>query len=120
MQRLLPLALAVVLAACSPAAPATTAPTPGKYEQTWTVSYSETTCTQWADEMNDHERFVMAGDMLLGARKGDGDGSLPSDALIGEFQDAIQNVCANEGGELGVKVAETAASIYVLADDLKP
>ena len=115
-QRLFPVVLLVILAACSPAA----APTPGKYEQTWTVAYSDTTCAQWASEMNEQQRFVMAGDMLLAARKGDGDASLPPDALINKFQDAIQNVCANEGGKLGVKVAETAAAIYQLAADLKP
>jgi hypothetical protein len=39
----------------------------GRYEQTWTTPYGQTSCTQWHENMNAHERFVAAGDMLTGA-----------------------------------------------------
>lgn len=95
--------------------------TPGKYEQTWTAaSYGETRCTDWADEMTAHERWVAAADMLFGARRQDGDEELPPHRLVDAFHDAIDEVCTNEGGELNLTISEVAAPLYVLSADFRP
>lgn len=109
------LAITAVVAACSsgPAAPATSrphaAPTIGPYQQTWTKSYGTTTCSEWIDLMDEHERFVAAADMLYAAWKGDGVDRLPPDATIRIMQSAISESCRGPGEEIELKIAEPAA-----------
>ncbi|MCD2465540.1 hypothetical protein MBT42_18460 [Streptomyces sp. MBT42] len=50
---------------------------PGKYEQTWLTPYSSTTCGDYLTALDDHQRWVLAADMLSGARKVDGATDLP-------------------------------------------
>lgn len=65
-----------------------------KYTQTWSKQYSDTTCSDWNDEMSEQQHFSAAADILTSARNKLDDGTgLPSDALIREFEDGITNVC---------------------------
>ncbi len=44
--------------------------------------------------MTDHQRWVMAVDMLVGARKVNSkDAGMPSDAMVDEFEGGLKNVC---------------------------
>jgi hypothetical protein len=115
----------VVLAACSPSSgsgPATASadPSVGKYDQTWAKPYKATTCGDWRKKMDSHQQFVMAGDILLSARKSDGDDSLPPDAMIRDFAGNIGVACRGAGVKLGIKIPEVAASLYVMSRDYKP
>lgn len=83
-------------------------PEPAKYKQTWATPYSETTCAQFAEAMNDHERFVMAADMLVGAR---GDNNLPSDHDVRSFQDDVTIGCEPVPDEPVTDVATATALI---------
>lgn len=69
-------------------------PTSTKYTQTWTKAYSETTCEDWRSLMDEHQKFVMAADILFTSQKKvKSDVSIPDDALIGQFQGQIQGLC---------------------------
>ena len=69
----------------APAGFETEAP-PGIYEQTWTTDYADTTCGDWARRMDDHQRFVMAGDILVALRRSDDiEPAMPSDRMIREY-----------------------------------
>lgn len=114
---------ALLLAACGGGAPRGPTPTPtvGKYTQTWTKSYATTTCVDWVDAMDAHERFVMAGDMLMGAQGTDvPNPPLPPDRQINAMRDGIHDVCSDSGYQLAMRVTELATTLYLLADDLKP
>ena len=113
--RILFLAMAlVVVAACGGGTPAST-----RYTQTWTKAYDQTTCADWGSAMDEHQRFVMAADMLLAAQRGEqADAPIPPDSQIQTLQTAIGGACAGAGAELGVKVGEVAASLYLMSNDL--
>ncbi len=117
-------AIVVLLIACTgngaegDGASSTPEPTEGKYTQTWTVLYTDTTCPQWNDDMTAKQQWVMAGDMLYAAREGDGDSGLPADSLVDLFRASINDVCRED--QIGIKVAEVAASLYVLSSDFRP
>lgn len=65
-----------------------------RYTQTWSQSYAETSCDEWNLEMTSAQQFAAAADILTSARnKIDGGVGLPPDAMIGEFQAGITNVC---------------------------
>lgn len=114
--RSLAVAVLAIVSACGGGGAATVGP----YEQTWSMSYAETTCVHWADEMDDHQRFVMASDMLAGARTSDGAGELAPEQMQRSFQAAIDGVCQAEGREIAMKVSEVAAFLYVGSSDFKP
>lgn len=110
------LALVLTLAACGGGEPAST-----KYTQTWAKAYNQTTCADWRQQMDDHQQFVMAADMLLGAQRDDQpDAPIPPDRQIQKFLDAIDGTCVGAGEQLGVKVTEVAASLYLMSNDLGP
>lgn len=100
--------------------PTAVAPTPGLYEQTWPVPYEDTTCVHWADQMDDHQRFVMAADFLARSRQLDGANELAPEDLQRRFQAALDDICQNEGKDIAMKVAEAAAAVYVMSTDFKP
>ncbi len=90
---------------------------PGKYEQTWPKSYAETNCQEWRKEMNDHQRFVGAADMLIGVWKVDGtEGVLPPDLMVESFAADLSEACEanNEltANEVGVTLYLTAKKQY--------
>lgn len=84
----------------------------GKYEQTWAKDYGKTTCREWLRRMDEHERFVAAADMLLGAQQvGNRNADLPSGKLVGEFSGALDKVCSVAGRQ---HLAEIAAAEYLV------
>jgi len=65
-----------------------------KYNQTWQTDYASTTCDDWLSQMTSSQRFAASADILTSARnKIDGGRGLPSDSLIDEFTDGLDNVC---------------------------
>jgi hypothetical protein len=89
---------------------------PGKFDQTWSTPYSQTTCAHWGNDMDNHQKFVMAADMLIGAWESDGIDALPPDEQIQRFVVAISRGCRGTDWD----VTEMAAAIYLSADDLTP
>lgn len=109
-------------AAAPPTGQAPAAPDEARreWEQSWTRSYGETTCVHWVDEMDAHERRVAAGDMLLAARKRDGDASVPPLALMQSFHEEVDLVCRNQGYQVEAKINEVAAFIYLYDERYQP
>lgn len=99
------------------AAPSPTPKQADKYEQTWTVPYSKTTCGSYLRDMDDHQRWVAAADMLVGARKTDGGSDLPADSEVTRFQEDISTACL---GSADLKTTEVAVSVYLMDDSYKP
>lgn len=65
-----------------------------KYEQTWTKSYSKTTCSDWLKTMTPAQQFAAAADILTSGRnKVDNGTGMPSDSLIEDFQAATTDYC---------------------------
>ena len=80
-----------------------------KYRQTWTQSYSDTTCREWFGEMTADQRFAAAADILASARnKIDGASGLPPDSLIDEFADGLDNVCVMDS----MTITDAAFGLY--------
>ncbi|MFJ6235051.1 hypothetical protein ACIQH0_13195 [Streptomyces griseus] len=90
---------------------------PGKYEQTWTTPYSSTTCGDYLNALDKRERWVLAADMLTGARKADGTNALPSDADVDRFQQDMATACE---AEATAKTTEIGATLYALDPTYKP
>jgi hypothetical protein len=91
---------ALVVAGCGDG-PAST-----KYKQTWSKAYSATTCADWRDVMDEHQKFVMAADILYTSqKKANPDVALPSDSLVGQFQGQIQGLCLTHGKDDVVTVS---------------
>lgn len=93
------------------AAAAPASPEPGKYEQTWTTGYGDTTCGDFLTVMDDHQRWVLAADMLSSARKADGADGLPADSEINRFQQDIATACKPVDT---AKTTEIGVSIYLM------
>ncbi|MFB6963086.1 hypothetical protein ACFCYB_40525 [Streptomyces sp. NPDC056309] len=89
----------------------------GKYDQTWTTPYSDTACGAFLNEMNEHERWVTAADMLVGARKTDGGTSLPADSEVSRFQADVGTACK---GSAVIKITEVGAAVYTLDSSYQP
>lgn len=110
--------LALVVLACG-GSPAST-----KYTQTWTKSYGSTTCADWNTAMDDHQKFVMAGDMLLSAQKKDKpDATVPADSTINNFAADIGADCADTTGALSADqkdIPTIAAVVYLSSSAYKP
>lgn len=84
----------LVLAACGGS------PSSTKYTQTWAKAYGDTTCEDWRSVMDEHQKFVMAADILLTSqRKLKADAPIPDDALVGQFQGQIQGLCLTNPGD---------------------
>jgi hypothetical protein len=88
-------------------------PDDDKYTQTWPKPYSQTTCLEYRTEMTANQAWVMAADMLTGARD-----KLPSDAMASDFAKQMFTAC-----EPDIAAAETmvdvGASVLVLDSALK-
>ena len=84
------------VAGCGVSVPTVSAsPSVGKYEQTWPTPYNATTCAEWSGKMDDHQRWVAAGDMMMGGRKTWNVTAIPSDALINKFEAAVTEACVS-------------------------
>ncbi|MCD2461963.1 hypothetical protein MBT42_00120 [Streptomyces sp. MBT42] len=90
---------------------------PGKYEQTWLTPYSSTTCGDYLTALDDHQRWVLAADMLSGARKVDGATDLPEDTEVERFRQDMTTAC---GAEATAKTTEVGATLYMLDSTYKP
>ncbi|WP_432114030.1 hypothetical protein [Streptomyces sp. S1] len=90
---------------------------PGKYEQTWTTPYSSTTCGDYLTTLDDHQQWVLAADMLSGARKVDGATDLPEDTDVDRFQQDMATACQAEATS---KTTEVGATLYMLDPTYKP
>ena len=91
---------AVLVAGCGGA------PTSTNYTQTWTKAYGATTCADWRDIMSEHQKFVMAADILYASQKKvEPEIGLPSDSLVGQFQGQIQGLCLTHGTDDVVTVS---------------
>lgn len=107
------LIIVTLVAGCS-AGPAST-----KFKQTWTKSYSQTTCGDWDDLMEPHQRFVMAGDFLLNIHQGEKGSTdpavvpIPPDNIINAFVAAMSNECSDHHS-----VSVTLASAAAYKDNL--
>ncbi|MET8658164.1 hypothetical protein [Streptomyces griseus] len=90
---------------------------PEKYTQTWATPYSSTTCGDYLTAMTQRQRWVLAADMLTGARKADGANTLPADADVDRFQQGMATACE---AEATTKTTEIGATLYALDPTYKP
>ncbi|MFB8083703.1 hypothetical protein [Streptomyces sp. NPDC056013] len=90
---------------------------PGKYEQTWLTPYSSTTCGDYLTALDDHQRWVLAADMLSGARSADGATDLPEDTEVERFRQDMATACE---AEATAKTTEVGATLYMLDATYKP
>ncbi|MFE1735236.1 hypothetical protein ACFW6X_34715 [Streptomyces bacillaris] len=90
---------------------------PGKYEQTWATPYSSTTCGDYLTTLDDHQQWVLAADMLSGARKVDGGTDLPDDTEVDRFQQDMATACE---GDATARTNEMGVTIYMLDPSYKP
>jgi hypothetical protein len=119
--RLVSLAVACALLVACGGSPPAGSPALGVWGQTWPIAYGDTTCVHWADEMDAHQRRVMAGDTPLRVQRSDKpDAGMPPLQQIYTLTSATDQMCENEGRQVGMKVTEIAAMLYALSDDLKP
>ncbi len=84
-------------------------PTPGKYDQTWSKNYGDTTCLEFKTTMTKHERWAAAADMLTSAWQVDGLGGMPSDELITTFRQGVETACVIDT----MTVADTGTLLYL-------
>ena len=107
--------MALACSGCGSSSSGSTATTSNKYEQTWPKNYDQTTCTEFNEQMTAQQKFAAAADMLTSARnKGDGGTGLPSDELIRQFQDDINEACSIQATADTLTLADTGASIYLI------
>ncbi|MFF4246234.1 hypothetical protein ACFYY2_17450 [Streptomyces sp. NPDC001822] len=106
------LAAGLLLAAtgCSTTGDRAAAPA-GKYAQTWPTPYSSTTCGDYLTAMDHHQRWALAADMLVGARKADGLTTLPADTDVDRFEQDMATACQPIAT---AKTTEIGASIYLM------
>lgn len=77
----------VLLAGCTSSTNSTDTST-DPYNQTWTVSYADTTCGQWLNQMTDNQRFVAGHDFIVALGAVD-----LSDSFAQTFADDISMDC---------------------------
>lgn len=91
-------------------------PASTKYTQTWAKAYGDTTCEDWRSVMDEHQKFVMAGDILYTQQKKvKADVAIPDDALIGQFQGQIQGLCLTHPTD---GVTTVAFIVWTTGDDV--
>jgi hypothetical protein len=87
-----------------------------KYEQTWDTAYSSTTCDQFADEMTDDERFVMAADMIAGTANDENpNAGLPPDSLVDDVVSQMSTACEADGS---VVMTDVAVGLFMIDPSL--
>lgn len=107
----------ITLTACGNATPRSDGGSSNKYTQTWTKSYTDTSCDDWISQMTDKQQWAAAADMLAGARdKGDGGTGVPDDDLVTDFRDGVTNVCGAPA-DVSESIAEVAAGLYLTERD---
>lgn len=95
-----------------------------KYKQSWSQPYDKTDCQEWAKDMDEHQRFVMAADLLLTLqRKQEAGAAIPSDALVDRFVTALDEVCDDTDAAIAAEdrpVLEMAPLAYLADDSFRP
>ena len=87
-----------------------------KYTQTWTKSYSTTTCEDWQDEMTQAQTWAAAADILTSGRnKIDGGSGLPPESLITSFRDDISEGCTADVP--GLIITDVSYGVYTIGHD---
>jgi hypothetical protein len=93
----------------------------GKYEQTWAKDYDATTCAEFVERMDGHERWVMAAEYLLEAhRAGDSAAPIPPDSQVDLMTGAIDAACEGIAAERDIGTTEVARSLIATRVDLQP
>lgn len=91
-------------------------PATDKYTQTWTKSYSTTTCDDWQDSMTDAQTWAAAADILTSGRnKINGGTGLPPESLITSFRDDITEGCTADVP--GLIITDVAYGVYTIGHD---
>lgn len=117
MRRVLILMVALLAVGCGGSAD------DGKYKQTWTQPYGQTDCREFMHDMDDHQRFVLAADYLLTLRRKDeADAPVPSDADVGRFTQALDDVCDGSTGGIASedRPINDLAPVAYLSGDFRP
>lgn len=86
-------------------------PQASKYQQSWPTPYSSTTCGDYLTAMSEQQRWALAADMLVGARKVDGLTALPADATVDRFEQDMATACEPIAT---AKTTEIGASVYLV------
>lgn len=81
-----------------------------KYDQTWSKAYNSTTCAELKGSMTQQQRWAMAADMLVGARKADGITAMPSDDLVNAFTGDTLEACTIDSAT----VTDIGGSLYAI------
>ncbi|MFE7509738.1 hypothetical protein ACFU8I_00630 [Streptomyces sp. NPDC057540] len=110
-------ALAIVLLTLVGCTTSTKPTRPGKYEQTWRTPYSSTSCGNYLTTLDAHQQWVLAADMLTGARKVDGATVLPDDTDVDRFRQDITTACEAQATAM---TTEVGATLYLLDPSYKP
>ncbi|MCU1668057.1 MAG: hypothetical protein JWP40_984 [Blastococcus sp.] len=87
-----------------------------KYDQTWTKSYGSTTCGEFKSRMSEHERFVMAADMI-GSTAADrtGNKDLPPDSLVDNVVSQMSTACEADSS---VAMTDIAVGLFMIDSSL--
>jgi hypothetical protein len=112
------LVVALLVAGCNASGePAPGAVAPIDQVTAWTRSPNFTTCDQWATEMTESQRIVMAGDLLPIFRKTVDTAASAGAELNAEFAAAIGRTCKTpEVVALGKYVITAAATLAFMGD----
>lgn len=87
-----------------------------KYTQTWGTPYNKTTCSQFLHDMTEQQRWVMAADMLTGARNLDQKTGLPSDSMVTEFEGGMETACVIDT----MAMTDVGAGLYMTEPRFHP
>jgi hypothetical protein len=95
------LALTVVLVGCSEGS--------ATYEQTWSKSYSTTTCSDWNGKMSDKQQLAAAGDLLWSHVKRNGAKDRPGGSSVEDFRAVLGEECAEHKARTIAEASEGIA-----------
>ncbi|MFJ6569653.1 hypothetical protein ACIQNU_19730 [Streptomyces sp. NPDC091292] len=89
----------------------------GTYEQTWKSAYADTPCADFLTKMSDHQRWVMASDLLTEAREKDGaTGRAPDDGST-RFEAGLATACE---GSADTRMTDVGITLYRLDPSYHP
>jgi len=91
----------------------TAASATGKYDQTWTTGYADTTCADWDGKMTEHQRWVAAADMLVNGRKTWDIDAMPADSLVDTFEGDITQGC-DPSDATDHSIVDTATALLLM------
>jgi hypothetical protein len=84
-----------------------------KYTQTWPKPYDQTTCLEYRTKMTPNQAWVMAADMLTGARNMERKTGLPPDAMVSDFADQMMTAC-EPAIAAGEPMVDVGTSVFML------